>query len=69
MFIGVIFLEISDIFRNSSNGDRFRKWENNDEGQEQNGQEKKKNQASTYFDIMKNEMKFFLHLYSSNKCT
>ena len=41
MFIGVIFLEISDIFRNSSNGDRFRKWEN-DEGQEPKGQEKKK---------------------------
>ena len=42
MFIGVIFLEISDIFRNSSNGDRFRKGENNDEGQEQNGQERER---------------------------
>ena len=41
MFIGVIFLEIFDIFKNSSNEDRFMKGKNGDEGQKQNGQDKK----------------------------
>ena len=39
--MGVIFPKIFNIVKNSSNGDRFRKWKNGDEGQEQNGQEKK----------------------------
>ena len=61
MFVGVIFPKIFNIVKNSSNGDRFRKWKNGDEGQEQNGQEKK-NQASTYSDTMKTKIKFFSSL-------
>ena len=61
MFVGVIFPKIFNIVKNGSNGDRFRKWKNGDEGQEQNGQEKK-NQASTYSDTMKTKIKFFSSL-------
>ena len=38
---GSDFSKDKDIVKNGSNGDRFRKWKNGDEGQEQNGQEKK----------------------------